>query len=417
MVNLNALKTALKQQVPNETSTKSLSDIQYSDGFDLFLQYLGWETYEQFTIPQLSQQLVDLSTSCSQISVLEIGPGPKSVLAYLPGALRQRITKYTAFEPNSLFSEQLGEWLSTADEAPFPSSKATFVHQKPFGPGTLTDGRYNIILFCHSLYGMTSQVGVVKNALSLLVEKPEDGLVIVFHGSDSLHIDNLVCHRSACFPDGVIRIKDNDSAVDKFATFIAGCALQDKDERENVQAEWRRVCRAVARPDEQHPRHLIFDSPEVMMTFTRYSTSLSGLVAQVPLATGDYRVKNREAQSRNPAAVFRPTSIVQVQLCVHWALKNIVGLTVVGGGHSAHCRWPNVVSVDMGAFDHIHIVNDDTRAEGLEMLVVAETGCKTGDIIRQAMAAGLTVPLGARPSVGLDFGFKVALDIWRGYMD
>jgi hypothetical protein len=185
MASLNALKTTLKQRVPNEASTKSLSDIQYSDGFDLFLQHLGWETYEQFTIPQLSQRIVDLGTSCSQISVLEIGPGPKSVLAYLPGSLRQKITKYTAFEPNSLFSEQLGERLSTADETPFPLSKATIVHQKPFGPGTRTDGRYNVILFCHSLYGMTSQVGVIKNALSLLVEKPDDRLVIVFHRNDS----------------------------------------------------------------------------------------------------------------------------------------------------------------------------------------------------------------------------------------
>jgi adenine phosphoribosyltransferase len=247
---------------------------------------------------------------------------------------------------------------------------------------------------------MASQVGLVKNALSFLVENPDDGLIIVFHRSDSIHVDSLVCHRSACFPDGTVRIKENVRVLDKFAAFIAGCVLQDKDERENVQTEWRKVCRAVGRRDEQHPRQLIFDSPEVMMTFTRYSTSLSELAAQVPLVTGDYKVKNKEAQSHNPAAVVKPTNTAQVQLCVHWALKNKVGLTVVGGGHSAHCRWPNVVSVDMGAFDQIHIVNDGARAEGSGMLVVSGAGCKTGDIIRQAMAAGLTVPLGARPSVG-----------------
>jgi FAD/FMN-containing dehydrogenase len=173
----------------------------------------------------------------------------------------------------------------------------------------------------------------------------------------------------------------------------------------------------VGRRDEQRPRQLIFNSPEVMMTFTRYSTSLSELAGQMPLVAGDYKVKNKEAQSRNPAAVVKPTSTAQVQLCAHWALKNKVGLTVVGGGHSAHCRWPNVVLVDMGAFDQIHIVDDDTRAEGLEMLVVSGAGCKTGDIIRQAMAAGLTVPLGARPSVGAGIGYRVALDIWRDYMD
>ncbi|KAM0321089.1 hypothetical protein ACHAPQ_009717 [Fusarium lateritium] len=400
MTSLDVLRTALKQQVPHAASTKSLSDKQYSDGFDMFLQHPGWETYKNFTIPQLSQQLADISTSCTYISVLEIGPGPKSVLAYLPGSLRQRIIRYTAYEPNALFAEQLKEWLFKGDEAPFPSSQAAVVHQKPFGPSTHPQERYNVILVCHSLYGMISQVGAVKNALSLLVEEPDDGLVIVFHRDGSLHLGKLVCHRSACFPDGVVRIKDDDSVLDTFAPFIIGCVLQAQDEREKVQAEWRRVCRAVGRRDEQRPRQLIFDSPEVMMTFTRYSTNLSELAAQVPMVTGDYKVKNWEAQSRNPAAVVKPTSIVQVQQCVRWALKSKVGLTVVGGGHSAHCRWFNVVSVDMGAFDQIHIVNDGARAKGLEMLVVAETGCKTGDIIRKTMAAGLTVPLGARPSVG-----------------
>jgi hypothetical protein len=232
MASLKTLKTALRQQVPNGASMKPLSDIQYREGFDMFLQYLGREMYEQFTIPQLSQQIVDLS--CSEISVLEIGPGPKSFLAYLPGSLRQRSTKYTAFEPNSLLCEQLREWLSTAEVAPFPSSKATVVHQKPFGSDTCTDGRYNVILFCHSLYGMASQVGFVKNALSLLVDKPDDGLIIVFHRSDSLHVDSLVCHRSAYFPDGTVRIEDKVKVLGKFALFIAGCVLQDKDEHENV---------------------------------------------------------------------------------------------------------------------------------------------------------------------------------------
>ena len=36
----------------------------------------------------------------------------------------------------------------------------------------------------------------------------------------------------------------------------------------------------------------------------------------------------------------------------------------------------------------------------LGSLVIAEAGCKTGFIIRKTMAVGVTVPLGARPSVG-----------------
>lgn len=79
-------------------------------------------------------------------------------------------------------------------------------------------------------------------------------------------------------------------------------------------------------------------------------------------------------------------------------------MTVVGGGHSGHCIWPNVVSVDMDTFDQVHILmaGEDGANSGSYSgsLVVAEAGCKTGDIIRKTTAAGVTVPLGARPSVG-----------------
>lgn len=78
-------------------------------------------------------------------------------------------------------------------------------------------------------------------------------------------------------------------------------------------------------------------------------------------------------------------------------------LTIIGGGHSGHCLYPNVVSVDMSAFDQVHILTaEDGRESGSDSapLVIAEAGCKTGDIVRKTMAAGVTVPLGARPSVG-----------------
>jgi adenine phosphoribosyltransferase/phosphomevalonate kinase len=49
----------------------------------------------------------------------------------------------------------------------------------------------------------------------------------------------------------------------------------------------------------------------------------------------------------------------------------------------------------MAAFTEAHVL-----PVGEDPLVVAGAGCKTGDIIRKALEAGLTVPLGARPSVG-----------------
>ena len=58
----------------------------------------------------------------------------------------------------------------------------------------------------------------------------------------------------------------------------------------------------------------------------------------------------------------------------------------------------------MGAFDQVHIltaeIDEGDSGSESSSLVVAEAGCKTGDIVRKTMAAGVTVPLGARPSVG-----------------
>jgi adenine phosphoribosyltransferase len=58
----------------------------------------------------------------------------------------------------------------------------------------------------------------------------------------------------------------------------------------------------------------------------------------------------------------------------------------------------------MGAFDQVHILTageDERKSDSNPgSLVVAESGCKTGHIVTKTMAAGLTVPLGARPSVG-----------------
>ncbi|KAF5659582.1 phosphoribosyl transferase domain-containing protein [Fusarium heterosporum] len=382
MATLKNLKSALEKLVPDTASTATLTDKQYSDGFDLFLQHGGWETYRNFIIPQLSQQLSHLLTKCDQISLLEVGPGPKSILAYLPDKLRGRISKYTAFEPNNLFAAELGEWLHLTENAPFPLSSAARVRQESFEPDTRTDERYNVILFCHSLYGMPSQQSVIKNALSLLVEEPDLGVIIIFHRDGSLRLGGLVSDRATSLPDGFLRIKDKDETLDKFAPFIAGLVLQDESVYKAVQVEWRRLCRNLARADEHHPGQLTFDSPEIMMEFTRNANALPELKANVPFVAKNLKIKNREAQSHNPAAVHG------------------VGLTVIGGGHSGHCILPNVVAVDLSSFNQVQIANDDGREEDSKALVVAGAGCKTGDIIQATKSAGLTVPLGARPSVG-----------------
>jgi adenine phosphoribosyltransferase len=409
MATLDSLKQALREkaQAAPSSQMQPLSDIQYSAGFDILVRGSGWLTYQDFAIPQLSKLLAPLLTSHIHISVLEIGPGPKSLLGYLPGYLRRKITKYTAFEPNGLFATRLEEWFSSTSESEFPLpclEHLPNIHRYPFclqdniGSSTPGSEKYDIILFCHSMYGMKKKRSFIELALKMLVERPNGGMVVVFH-RDSLYLDGLVCHQTASFPTGVVSVANEDEVLDCFATFVAGF-VQDID----VRIEWRKVCRALGHREESHPDHLLFSSPSVMVALNKHATILPELLEQVPLGEEYHTVKNREARLHRPATTIRPTEVRHVQQCVQWALKHGFGLTVIGGGHSGQCLWPNVVSVDMGYFDQVHILTareDERRFDSdPDCLVVVENGCKTGDIIAKAMAAGFTVPLGARPSVG-----------------
>lgn len=419
MADLDSLKLVLRQKAKATAllSKQSLSDTQYSDGFDNFVRGSGWAIYQDFIVPRLTELLNPIFNSRTRISVLEIGPGPKSVLGYLPGYLRKKITAYTAFEPNVLFATKMEKWLRSnlRTESPLPClENSPNIHRVPFilhsdrkmdtAGGTLDgDEKYDVILFCHSMYGLKPKAKFIERALEMLVEQPE-GVVAVFHRDGHLDFDRLVCHRAASFPTGEICVPNDDDALDSFASFVAGFELQDTEVDRATQGEWRRACRSLGRHTEARPNHLFFSSPNLMVAFTRRSTAVSELTAQMPMLEGGISVKNREARLHRPASIVRPTEIQQIQHCIQWAIQHKTSVTVVGGGHSGHCLWPNIVAIDMGAFDKIHICQSRNGEEGSKFdrlpLVVTEAGCKAGDIVRKTMAAGLTVPLGARPSVG-----------------
>jgi hypothetical protein len=88
--------------------------------------------------------------------------------------------------------------------------------------------KYDIILFYYSMYGIKPKHRFIKRALEMLVEGPQGGMVAVFH-RDDLHLDGLVCYRTASFPTGVVSVVDNNEALDCFAPFIAGFVVQDVD--------------------------------------------------------------------------------------------------------------------------------------------------------------------------------------------
>ncbi|KAK1853492.1 adenine phosphoribosyltransferase [Colletotrichum chrysophilum] len=120
MATLDHMKRALRQQAKSDDALASqpLSDEQYSAGFKFFVQCST--AYEDFILPQLIQLLALILKSRLRVSVLEIGPGPESVLGRLPLKIRQNITRYSALEPNSIFASHLEEWLKSAYEYGLP---------------------------------------------------------------------------------------------------------------------------------------------------------------------------------------------------------------------------------------------------------------------------------------------------------
>ncbi|KAH8730018.1 hypothetical protein GQ44DRAFT_723494 [Phaeosphaeriaceae sp. PMI808] len=402
MATINTLKQALLLKIEATTLShaRPLSDAQYGAGFDILLQGSGWITYQDFIIPELRHQMACLLESRSQVAVLEIGPGPKSVFGSLPTHLKQKITRYVAFEPNGLFATRLEHSFGSESktESPLPWLQTPpDIRRTSFNSTHITDDpeKYDIVLFCHSMYGMKPKKGFVKRAIGMLVDAPRGGLVVVFH-RNNLHLDGLVPHQTANFPTGTVSVSDDDDALDCFASFITGLNVENKTANEAAQMNGRAVCRALCRRERSQPGKLLFSSPEVMAVFTQFATTLPDLLAKVPYVQGDRTIKNREARLHRPAVMMRPTSCRHLQYCVQSALKHRWSLTVVGGSHSGHCLWPNVVAIDMAGFNQVHIISDKDSTP----LVVAEAGCTTEDIIRKTLSAGWVVPLGARPSVG-----------------
>lgn len=395
MATLDTLKKALvKKAAATTTAKQSLSDEQYSAGFDFFLKDPAWKTYQDFIIPQLSQLLSPLFQSRLRISVLEIGPGPKSVLGHLPDDQRQKITKYDAFEPNKLFASRLEEWLRFK---PFPNLEhAASLDRSAFTsrvdvyktPGS-QEQRFDVILFCHSMYGMNRKHEFINKAVNMLPDRPGGGMVMVFH-RDSLQIENMAADRTLTFPTGVVSVPDTDDDLDSFAQFIAASVSHD----DSLRASWREVCRGLGLRDTVHSGRISFSTPEIMTVFTRdlgYSGHLT-LVQELRA------VKNRQAGRRHPRGIKQPKNLESIQQCVNWALKKRTGLTVLGGGHSGHCLWYGITAIDMGILKNVYVVTAGNTMSS--SLIVAESGCSTGDIIRRCVADGLTVPLGPRPSVG-----------------
>lgn len=406
MATLDSLKNALRRAAKDVLTAppEPLSSADYKDFYSVLRLGLENSTYDKFIVPQLSSLLRRFELR-SSISVLEIGPGPSSVLAQIPYYTRRIITKYTAFEPNDLYRTSLEACLRPCGKgaSPLPCLEsqpdirptAFTADEAPSGKSNQNSGdeQFDLILFCHSMYGMKPKNSFVARALGML---SDDGIAIVFHRGEGQFFENLACHRTAVFPTGVASVENENQQLDRFASFIAGFQPPNTDAGQTLASQWRTICRRRASADRQEPNYIFFSSPVVMVAFTANATELSSLVARVPVVQHK-KIKNRDAGLQQSAAHTMPRDIEDLTHCVLWAIGNGLQLSIVSGSHSDHCIRSNVIAVDMGNFNEVNVVQMDQEPMHL---VIAGSGCKSVDIIRKSMEKSLVVPLGARPSIG-----------------
>lgn len=190
-------------------------------------------TYYDFIIPCLSELIKPFIRSYNSISVLEIGPSPKSILSHLPNHHRSKIGKYVTFKPNKLFAICLKDWLCNRDRGLclFPNWLCRLIiHQEKFAllaegicaisNSDQTSEKFYVMLFCHSMYGIQPRAEFIRRAIKFLVELPKNGLVIMFYRDEQWDLAGLIYHGQATHPMGTISIRDHDKDLNNFSSFI-----------------------------------------------------------------------------------------------------------------------------------------------------------------------------------------------------
>lgn len=305
MATLDSLKRALRQRATATTSSpkQPLSDLQYCAGMNILMRNPGRKIYDDFIIPQLNQLLNPLFNSRLYVFVLEIDFEAKSLLEYLFSHLRRKIRTYTTFEPNGLFATILKEKLRPISrrktsfsclKSPFNIQKTPFVLGDNVESDTGTFEKYDIILFCHSMYDMKPKHRFIEKALNLLVERFQGEMIVVFHRDVTLHLNDLKCHRTVFFSIEVVRVTDDDEILNRFASFMAGFVMRNVHIDKAMRVEWRKTCRILNRREKAHLDHFLFSSLNVMMIFIRHAIALSELTTLMPLTSENKTVKNKK---------------------------------------------------------------------------------------------------------------------------
>lgn len=146
------------------TPARSLDARRYAETFAVFVA-------RSHEYPDMLRRLVEVSVAYpAGFSCLDVGAGDGMLVRDWLAAGARPPGRYVAIEPNAAHAERLRAAVGGL-------SIDAEVREEAFHASYAIDGRYDLVLFSHSLYWMTDPVGCVRNAAASLAV---GGVVVCF---------------------------------------------------------------------------------------------------------------------------------------------------------------------------------------------------------------------------------------------
>lgn len=297
---------------------------------------------------------------------MDIGAGNGRLIESLVS--KRHVEAYRAFEENVSLGEELKEVVSKLGL----NQESCAVFTKKFSAETSiheAGGQADIVLLSHCLYYSSSKESFVHHALKFVAP---GGMLFIFHRWNPG--ETLDALSSALYDARVIH---------HMRVFDVTLNLKHLSQGERKRVSTYTKINASHQCDSTTARHGCL-AIESFSDDTMTTTSISRKVSY-------------EARRKNPLRIVTPGTVSGIQSCLRAAALGALGshqLSVVGGGHSAHCYADRAIVIDMQLWDHV-VVDESTET------VRVGGGATIGAITTECEKYGLVVPLGDRPSVGM----------------
>lgn len=87
------------------------------------------------------------------------------------------------------------------------------------------------------MYNMKLKQRFIEQTLKILVERSQDEMMTIFHHNKTLHLDDLMYHRTTSFSIEVVHVTNDDKILDCFASFVARFVMQNVDVNKTIQVK------------------------------------------------------------------------------------------------------------------------------------------------------------------------------------